>query len=133
MDERTQVINLTEQEAKTYLHLGIIASAAGTRDSIYKKKKTIEREGGLPENDADLISWFADRFPEAKLAGMWEFRGRLVHGVCLVNSDGELTIFEKGGSKHVYSAEDVQQMAVLFWGVHFSHSVSITLSEEEQG
>lgn len=63
---------------------------------------------------------------------MWEFRGRLVHVACLVNTDGELTIFEKDGSKHVYSTEDVQQMATLFWGVHFSHRVSITVSVEEQ-
>ena len=63
---------------------------------------------------------------------MWEFRGRLVHGACLVNPDGELTIFEKDDSKHVYSAEDLQQMAALFWRVHFSHSVSVTMSVEEQ-
>ena len=132
MDEPGQVTNLTEEEAKTYLHLGIIASAAGTRDNIYKKKETIEREGGLPDNNVDLISWFAEQFPEEELAKMWEFRGRLVHGGCLVNPDGELTIFEKDGSKHVYSAEDVQQMAALFWGVHFSHRVSVTISVEEQ-
>ena len=132
MDKPRQVINLTEQEAKTYLHLGIIASSAGTRDSIYKKKETIVREGGLPENNVDLISWFAEQFPEEELARMWEFRGRLVHGVCLVNPDGELTIFDKGGIKHVYSAGDVQHMAALFWGVHFSNRVSVTMSVEEQ-
>ena len=119
MDERIQVINLTEQEAKTYVHLGIIASAAGTRDRVYKKKESIERVGGLADNNVDLISWFAEQFPKEELAEMREFRGRLFHGVCLVNSEGELTILEKDGSNHEYSAEDVQQMASLFRGVHF--------------
>ena len=126
-----KVINLTEQEAKTYLHLGIIISATGNRDSIYKKKQAIEREGGLPANNLDLISWYAEQFPKEELARMWEFRGRLVHGICLVNPDGELTIFEKDGSKCVYSAEDVRQMAALFWGVDFSHRVSVTMTVEE--
>ena len=132
MDERRQVINLTEQEAKTYVHLGIIASAAGTRDKVYKKKESIEREGGLADNNVDLISWFAEQFPKEELTKMWEFRGRLFHGVCLVNPEGELTIFEKEGSKHVYSVEDVQQMAVLFCGLYFSHRVSVTINVEEQ-
>ena len=123
-----KVIHLTEQATKTYLHLGIIISSDKLRHFIYEKKKeAIEKEGGLPIN-LDLAVWYASVFPKEELDGMWEFRGRLVHGSCIVNPDGVLTIFDPHDKKHhVYSAEDVRQMALLFWGSRFENRVSVTL------
>ena len=132
MDEPMKVSNLTEPEAKTYLHLGIIATGDGTRDRIYKRKQSNQLERGSCHNNVDLVSWFADQFSEDELTKMWKFRGSLIHGVCSVNPDGVLTVLDKDGSTHCYSPEDVRQMALSFWKVHFSHSVSMTVSVEER-
>lgn len=129
---RGSVVELTNEEAMTYLHLGIIASLVGTRDSIYKRKQTIKREGGLPANKLDLIAWFAEQFSEERLARLRDFRGQLVHGVCMVAPDGQLTIFDKQG-KHEYGAEDVKRMAGSFWSLDFKTAVTMTSYTVEGG
>ena len=124
-------IVLTSAEQEAYLYLGIIASRTGWRERNWKRKERIAKEG-LPKEGLNLTDLIASNVSEEMFTELWEFRKKLVHGVCRVRDDGRLSIWDRDGEYYEYSLADLKGWALEFWHQALDNTtVSMSLTIEE--
>lgn len=127
--ENNKVVNLSPEEAQTYLHLGIIAANSGYRESIFKTRQQIAKGTRDTSNTLDLLGWFAQEgFDEEELEELFSFRNALLHSVVIVQSDGSVEIFDKQNGQQTYTAEGIKQYASRFYMLRLENRTTLTVS-----
>ena len=128
-------VQLTIAEQTTYMYLGVIAAHDEHRRSVDRTIKGL-KDGKRSPDPLDISAWFANRVNESEdLEELRDFRDRLLHGVCLVDSrDGSVKIFRKPSrrdkqTEYTYSQEELRRWAMRFLRTVFdNHSVKATVS-----
>ena len=119
-------INLSQDEAQTYLHLGIIAANTGYSGSIFATREQIARGDRDPCSN-DIIAWFAQQgFSDEELKELYRFRNSLLHGVVIVQSNGVVDIFDKKDGQRTYTSDQIRQYASRFYGLRMENRVTVT-------
>ena len=90
--------HLTEDEAQTYLLLGILTSLAAHRELTYQVKTGKKTAHGRIAGR--MVQWQANAIPEDHLNEMKKLRDKLFHGLCIVSEDGMLSIDDESFDEH---------------------------------
>ena len=119
-------VNLSQDEAQTYLHLGIIAANAGYGASIHATRCRVANGDRDPSND--LGAWFAQQFSDEELKELYRFRNSLLHGMVTVQSDGTVDIWDKLNGHQTYTPNQISRYASRFYGLRLENLAPFPIS-----
>ena len=118
-------VNLSQDEAQTYLHLGIIAANAGYGASIHATRCRVANGDRDPSND--LGAWFAQQFSDEELKELYRFRNSLLHGVVIVQSNGAVDLFDKQDGQRTYTSNQIRQYASRFYSLRLENRTTVSV------
>ena len=118
-------VNLSQDEAQTYLHLGIIAANAGYGASIHATRCRVANGDRDPSND--LGAWFAQQFSDEELKELYRFRNSLLHGVVIVQSNGAVDLFDKQDGQRTYTSNQIRQYASRFYSLRMENRTTVSV------